>query len=151
MDKIDNIFGKDDTMPWDTNDSPHSWKNLKQEVRKKAIDIANAMIDEGYDEGTAIPIATKQAKEWYEDASKKEKQAIKKKSDKDLRERSDKSNKSRPELQDKEQHVIKRVDGWAVKAKDGKKASHIFKTKKEALQRARKIANNKGTTVKVID
>ncbi len=31
---------------------------------EKAIEIANAMVDEGYEEGRAIPIATSQAKEW---------------------------------------------------------------------------------------
>ncbi len=48
-------------MPWNMNDYPSSLKNLDKPVRKKAIDIANAMLDEGYDEGKAIPIATKQA------------------------------------------------------------------------------------------
>lgn len=49
-------------MPWDTQDYPSSLKNLDTAVKKKAIDIANSMIDEGYDEGQAIPIATEQAK-----------------------------------------------------------------------------------------
>ena len=39
---------------------------------EKAIEIANAMVDEGYEEGRAIPIATSQAKEWKENASKEE-------------------------------------------------------------------------------
>ena len=51
---------------------PSSMKNLKHAVRKKAIDIGNSMIDEGYDENRAIPIATQQAKEWYENADKEE-------------------------------------------------------------------------------
>lgn len=59
-------------MPWDMNDYPSSLKNLPYAVRKKAIDIANAMIDDGYDENRAIPIATKQAKSWYEKADKDE-------------------------------------------------------------------------------
>jgi uncharacterized protein YdaT len=32
-------------------------KNLEEPVKKKAIEIANAMMDEGYEEGRAIPIA----------------------------------------------------------------------------------------------
>ncbi len=51
-------------MPWSMKDYPQSLKNLEEPVKKKAIEIANAMIDEGYEEGRAIPIATSQAKEW---------------------------------------------------------------------------------------
>lgn len=51
-------------MPWSMKDYPQSLKNLEKPVRKKAIEIANAMLDEGYEEGRAIPIATSQAKEW---------------------------------------------------------------------------------------
>lgn len=138
-------------MPWDTNDYPSSLKNLDVEIRKKAIEIANAMVDEGYDEGTAIPIATDQAKKWYENASKEEKNQIRNKSDKNLRTRdSDKTN-SRPELQDKEELVIKREDGWAVQAEDAKRASAVYDNKKDAMKRAKEIAENKGTDVKVKD
>lgn len=59
-------------MPWSMKDYPQSLKNLEKPVRKKAIEIANAMIDEGYEEGRAIPIATSQAKEWKENASKED-------------------------------------------------------------------------------
>lgn len=52
-------------MPWSENDYPQSWKNFTPEVRDKAIEIANALLeDEGYDEGRAIAIATSQAEEW---------------------------------------------------------------------------------------
>lgn len=59
-------------MPWSMKDYPQSLKNLEEPVKKKAIEIANAMIDEGYEEGRAIPIATSQAKEWKKNASKEE-------------------------------------------------------------------------------
>ncbi|GAA0292585.1 uncharacterized protein YdaT [Gracilibacillus halotolerans] len=138
-------------MHWDTNDYPSSLKYLDVEVRKKAIEIANAMVDEGYEEGTAIPIATDQAKEWYENASKKEKNQIKNKSDKDLRTRDSNKTNSRPELQDKEELVIKREDGWAVQAEDAKRASDVFDKKEDAINRAKEIAENKGTDVNVKD
>ena len=59
-------------MPWSMKDYPQSLKNLEEPVKKKAIEIANAMVDEGYEEGRAIPIATSQAKEWKKIASKEE-------------------------------------------------------------------------------
>lgn len=138
-------------MPWDTNDYPSSLKNLDVEVRKMAIEIANAMVDEGYDEGTAIPIATDQAKEWYENASKEEKNQIRNKSDKNLRTRDSGKTNSRPELQDKGELVIKREDGWAVQAEDAKRASDVYDNKEDAMKRAKEIAENKGTDVKVKD
>ncbi len=39
-------------------------RNLPLEVRLKAIEIANALLEEGYDEGRAIRIAIVKAKEW---------------------------------------------------------------------------------------
>jgi len=39
-------------------------RNLPPLVREKAIDIANALLDEGMEEGMAIRIAIAKAKEW---------------------------------------------------------------------------------------
>lgn len=61
-------------MPWTMNDYPSSLKNLPKATRKKAIDIANALMDEGYREENAIPIATKQAEEWYHNATEEERE-----------------------------------------------------------------------------
>ncbi|MBH0231238.1 DUF2188 domain-containing protein [Halobacillus yeomjeoni] len=134
-------------MPWDTNDYPSSLKNLDTAVRKKAIDIANAMLDEGYAENRAIPIATEQAKEWYENADEKEINRVKQMSDKHLKRRDDDSSESRPELLDKGEHVVAHDDGWAVQAEGAKQPSDVFETKDEAVARAKEIAQNKGTKV----
>lgn len=53
-------------MPWDEAYYPRSMRNLPPEVRVKAIEIANALLEEGYDEGKAIRIAIAKAKEWAE-------------------------------------------------------------------------------------
>ncbi|MEW9111178.1 MULTISPECIES: hypothetical protein [Bacillaceae] len=53
-------------MPWSKNDYPDAMKNLDPTVRNKAIEIANALLDEDYEEGRAIPIAIDKAKEWKE-------------------------------------------------------------------------------------
>lgn len=53
-------------MPWTKSDYPTSMKNLDKRVRDKAVQIANALLDEGYEEGRAIAIATSQAEEWNE-------------------------------------------------------------------------------------
>ncbi|PLT48305.1 hypothetical protein B8V81_0437 [Paenibacillus pasadenensis] len=54
-------------MPWKKNDYPPSMKNLDERTRGKAIDIANALLEDGYEEGRAIAIATAQAEKWAED------------------------------------------------------------------------------------
>jgi uncharacterized protein YdaT len=51
-------------MPWDETRYPASMKRLPPRVRAKAIEIANALLDEGYDEGMAIRVAIAKAKEW---------------------------------------------------------------------------------------
>ena len=52
------------TMPWHSDYFPTSMKHLPPLVREKAIEIANALLDEGMEEGKAIRIAIAKAKEW---------------------------------------------------------------------------------------
>ncbi len=58
-------------MPWTKQNYPPSLKNFMAPVRSKAIEIANALLNEGYDEGKAIAIATAKAEEWAENRGKK--------------------------------------------------------------------------------
>jgi uncharacterized protein YdaT len=51
-------------MPWNENDYPASMRNLPREVRSKAIDIANALLQEGVEEGKAIRIAIAKTRQW---------------------------------------------------------------------------------------
>ena len=53
-------------MPWDEAHFPRSMQNLPAAVRAKAIEIANALLEEGYDDGSAIRIAIAKAREWAE-------------------------------------------------------------------------------------
>jgi uncharacterized protein YdaT len=51
-------------MPWRVERPPTSMKNLPAPVLAKAVEIANALLEEGYDEGKAIRIAIARAKQW---------------------------------------------------------------------------------------
>ena len=51
-------------MPWDEFYFPVSMRHLEPAVRSKAIEIANALLREGVEEGSAIRIAIARAKEW---------------------------------------------------------------------------------------
>lgn len=51
-------------MPWSPERYPPSMQHLSQAVRVKAIEIANALLERGEDEGRAIRIGIAQAKRW---------------------------------------------------------------------------------------
>ncbi|GGB44604.1 hypothetical protein GCM10011409_22760 [Lentibacillus populi] len=136
-------------MPWTLNDYPSSMKNLDKVVRKKAIDIANSMVDEGYEEGRAIPIATQQAKEWYQNADKEEIKAYEKAGKPTERSKEGKRYENNPERLNEGEHVIAHEEGWAVTSSKAKKPSAVFATKDEAVNRAKEIAQNKGTALTV--
>ena len=51
-------------MPWSLERYPTSMRRLEPPVREKAIEIANALLREGMEEGAAIRIAISQAKLW---------------------------------------------------------------------------------------
>jgi uncharacterized protein YdaT len=53
-------------MPWNDSYYPRSMEHLSPLVRSKAIEIANALLEEGHEEGMAIRIAIAKAKEWAE-------------------------------------------------------------------------------------
>ncbi|WP_298783676.1 DUF2188 domain-containing protein [uncultured Marinococcus sp.] len=130
-------------MPWTMNDYPSSLKNLDKPVKKKAIDIANSMLDDGYDEGRAIPIATEQAKEWYSNASKEEVTEFME--EEDPKSRDEEESSSDPELMEKAELVEAHEDGWAVRAKSAKKPDVVYDSKSEAIERAKEVAEKKGT------
>lgn len=134
-------------MPWDMKDYPASLKNFDTPLKKKIIDIANALLEEGYDDDRAIPIAITEGKKWYKDASKSEIETFNNKKIS----KSDKHDvdKSQTRLLDKDVTVKfdKEREKWEVKTEDAKKVSNSYDHKKDALERAKEIADNKGVKV----
>jgi uncharacterized protein YoaH (UPF0181 family) len=51
-------------MPWNADYFPSSMRHLSPATREKAIEIANALLEEGMPEGKAIRIAIAKAKQW---------------------------------------------------------------------------------------
>ncbi|MBP1948525.1 DUF2188 domain-containing protein [Virgibacillus litoralis] len=136
-------------MPWTLNDYPSSMKNLNHVTKKKAIDIANSMIDEGYEEGQAIPIAMEQAKEWRQNAHQDEIDSYEKYGKTIERSEEGKKYESNPERLEEAEHVVAHNNGWAVKSSNAQRASDVFDNKNDAIERAREIAKNKGTSLKI--
>ncbi len=52
-------------MPWYHGDFPPSYKNQPEPLRAKAVEIANALLKEGADEGIAIATGLKRAREFF--------------------------------------------------------------------------------------
>lgn len=100
-------------MPWNKNDYPDSMKNLDAAVREKAIEIANALIQDNYEEGRAISIATSQARK-----------AI----------HGDEEDRVRYE-------VISRETDWVLRKTDGRRAIFVENTKENLLQKAKPYVN----------
>ena len=51
-------------MPWTEEYFPLAMRNIDPRTRGKAIEIANALLREGHDEGFAIRVAIARAHEW---------------------------------------------------------------------------------------
>ncbi|WP_028550188.1 DUF2188 domain-containing protein [Paenibacillus sp. UNC451MF] len=117
-------------MPWRKNDYPVSMKNMEPRERNKAIEIANALLDDGYEEGRAIAIATAKAKEWNADHPQHSRNESEHRSVQDHS--SSFSNF----------HVVPYDDGWAVKEEGREKIRLQTETKAEAVDKAREWASD---------
>jgi len=53
-------------MPWNMERYPPAMRHLAAPIREKAIEIANALLARGEDDGRAIRIGIAQAKRWEE-------------------------------------------------------------------------------------
>lgn len=99
-------------MPWSKNDYPDSFKNLDADVRNKAIEIANALLRDDYEEGRAISIATAQAQKNVQ------------------------GDEEKPIYE-----IRSHDDGWQLKKKDSKKAIMIEETKEDLMSEAKRYVN----------
>lgn len=135
-------------MPWNMNDYPASMKNLDPLIRKKAIDIANALLDDGYPDDRAIPIATSQAEKWYDNASAEEKKVFQK-AKAPQKNDAHEQDKNAKKLMNADVSVKYQEDHWIVISEKASQASDTFDKKEQAVERAKEIAKNKNSSVKV--
>lgn len=112
-------------MPWTNKDYPDSMKNLEKEVRNKAIEIANSLLEDHYDEGRAIPIAISKAKEWYD-------------------------NRGSETASEITHHLVPDKDKWVLKAEHDDERIE-FQTKEEALEEIDNLIEKKRIKVMIHD
>lgn len=100
-------------------------KNLEDPIREKAVEIANALLEEGYEEGRAIPIAISRAKEWSENRGDDVSTAV-------------------------THHLTPDKEGWVLKSVKGDE-EESFKTKEEAMDQIKKMSKTKSMKVMIHD
>ena len=117
-------------MPWTRSNYPASMKNLPAQVRYKAIEIANALLDEkNMREGIVIATAISRAKDWDANRGKKTK----------LKSRDSRSSDVKKHGEDR--YVIPYHDHeWAIRKEGAKKVTRVFSNKREAVKAARSQA-----------
>lgn len=108
-------------MPWTKSDYPDSLKNFKPRIRNKAVEIANALLRDGYEEGRAIAIATAQAKEWDDQHPERHKRV---------------SDGAR------HVHVVPHDGEWAIKREGADKPEGRYDTKSQAVDKAQQLASD---------
>ena len=118
-------------MPWDKNNFPNSMKFLHPEVREKAIEIANVLIDEGREAGIAIATAISRAKDWAVNHDVIEPEQ----SDTDIKQHG------------ADQYVIPYDNQWGIKSEGDEKPELVFKRKDKAIKKARAIAKEKNANL----
>lgn len=112
-------------MPWTKKNYPNSMKNLPEAVRDKAIEIANALLEEKrMDEWIAIATAISRAKDWAAEHGKKV-------------ENPGKSKITDVKVHGQDRVVIPYKDEWAIKVEGRERVEKVFHTKREAVAQAR--------------
>jgi uncharacterized protein YdaT len=59
-------------MPWYHGDYPPSYKNQPVRLREKAVEIANALLEDGVEEGVAIATGLSQARRFFKNKENKD-------------------------------------------------------------------------------
>ena len=125
-------------MPWTKNDYPVSMKNLPTEVREKAIDIANALLEErDMDEGIAIATAISRAKDWAANRGK------------EIESTSDDSKTTDVKEHGEDRYVIPYEGKWAVRSESSDRVEKIFEHKLEAVKYGRSAARKSNASLTI--
>ncbi|WP_232735799.1 DUF2188 domain-containing protein [Alteribacter populi] len=101
-------------------DSGQLRRGLEKDVQHKAIEIANSLLEDGYEEGRAIPIAIAQAKK--------------------VRPKSNVTYQVAPVDGDNQ---------WEVRKEGADRATNVFNKKQEALDRANELIDSQNAKVMI--
>ena len=111
---------------------PSSMKNLLPEIREKAIEILNKLVDDkDMEREKAIPTAISRSKDWAANRNIKIP-----------------ASKSDSKKHGDDVYVTPHENGWAIKKEKKEKASFTFKKKEDAVLKAKNMARrNHGSLI----
>lgn len=113
-------------------------KNLPSAVRGKAIDIANALLDESnMNEGRVIATAISRAKDWAVNRGKS------------TRPTNPRSKITDPKKHGEDRYVIPHGDIWALKKEGAKRVEKTFDNKTEAISLGREKAKRANASLTI--
>jgi len=61
-------------MPWYNGNYPPSYKNQPEQIRQKAVEIANQLLEQGAEEGIAIATGLKRARLFFKKQTARKRQ-----------------------------------------------------------------------------
>jgi len=118
-------------LRWTEEEYPNSLKNHHPEIKKKAIEIANILVEEEeMEDGIAIATAISRARDWAENRgieSSPGPQVIKQ--------------------HGQDQYVYPHERGWAVKSEKAEKPREVFDSRDEAISAATEYAIQNNTNL----
>jgi uncharacterized protein YdaT len=124
-------------MPWTTRNYPNSMKFLSATVRRKAIEIANALLEEkSMQEGVVIATAISRAKDWAANRGIEAKADVRSKTT-DVKEHG------------ADRYVIPHGDEWAVKKEGSKRVEKVVPARQEAIKLAKREAKASKASVTI--
>lgn len=114
-------------------------KNLPSPVKNKAVEIANALLDDSkMNEGRVIATAISRAKDWAANRGKKTSSPRKNSRSTDVKKHGE------------DRYVIPYNEKeWAIKSEGARRVSRIFKTKEEAVKQARTEARKANASLTI--
>jgi uncharacterized protein YdaT len=125
-------------MPWTKEDYPDSMKNLPVEVRNKAIEIANALLEEReMDEGIAIATGISRAKDWAVNHNLEIEPTSQDSKTTDVKEHGE------------DRYVIPYEGKWAVRSESSDRVEKTFDHKVEAVRYGRAAARKSNASLTI--
>jgi uncharacterized protein YdaT len=113
-------------MAWTTGDYPIEMQALEPDVRAKAIKIANELLQEGYQDYTAVTVAISRAKMSAREADQSS--------------------------HENDLHVVTHNTGWAIRREQAPQGSFLFsdfETRQQARAKAAELGRYEGVSVVV--
>lgn len=125
-------------MPWTKRSYPVSMKNLPVPVRHKAIEIANALLEEArMNEGIAIATAISRAKDWAANRGKKTESKAQVSRSTDVKRHGE------------DRYVIPYHNAWAIKKEGSSRVEKSFDNKEDAVKQARREARKSNASLTI--